>query len=185
MKGSKKILRYAGYASTVLILAVLIFSAINIVQGVQPFYAVSDNPSSMSPAMNYGDVALAYKVPFNDLHVGDIIIFKDPRGGPQTIVHRVVAIEMDASNSTYLVTKGDNGVTNPTNDPWKVTQKDYLSKAIVVVPLVGYLSPALWGSSAPVIFAIIIAIILIAYFFYPKKKKEGSEKSEESGNGGA
>ncbi len=168
-----------------LILAILIFSAINLVQGVQPFYAVSDNPSSMSPAMNYGDVALVYKVSFSDLHVGDIVVFKDPRGSSQTIVHRIIAIEKDEGNSTYLVTKGDNGVTNPTSDPWKVTQKDYLSKAIVVVPMVGYISPALWGPSLPIILPIIIAAVLLAFFLYPKREKDGSDKLRETGKGGA
>ncbi len=165
-------LKYLAYAFTLLIIGVAAFSAIEYAQGVQPFLIVSDSPSSMSPIINYGDAAMMYRVPFDSLRVGDIIAFKDPRGTPMTIIHRIVAVE-NVGGSTYLVTKGDNSATNPINDPWRVTQQDYLSKAIFVVPLVGYVSPALWGfTGAATFLPFILVLLLVIFFAFRGKKKE-------------
>jgi signal peptidase I len=181
----KRLLKYLGYAFTLLILGLIVFSAVDYAQGVQPFFTVSDSPSSMSPTINHGDAVMVYGVAFHSLHAGDIIVFKDPRGGSQTIVHRIVAVQDDGNGSTYLLTKGDNTNTNPTIDPWKVTQQYYLSKVILVVPLVGYISPALWGLSGfSAILPIAFVVILLLLFSSLRIKEENKENSQEPDDGG-
>lgn len=184
MRNPRRYLKYVGYAFTLLIIGVMAFSIVEYVQGVQPFFIVSDSPSSMSPTINYGDAVMVYRAPFNSLHAGDIIIFKDPRGNSQTIIHRIVSVEDNGSGSTYLLTKGDNNVTNSIIDPWKVTQQYYSSKVIVVIPLVGYISPALWGFSGlsaflPITFVVLLVLLISTL----SGKKESKEKSQKSGEG--
>jgi signal peptidase I len=184
---SKKVRKCANYALAILAVGIVVFSAVNLVQGVQPFYTVSDTPSSMSPTINYGDAVPVYKVPFSDLKVGDIIVFDEPQGN-RVVVHRIVAIETSENNSRYLVTKGDNNQTNPLTDPWKVTEQDYRAKVLAVAPFIGYLSPALWGSNAfLVIIPIVFAIALYYIFSNEKPKKNENEEStiEEKDKGGS
>jgi signal peptidase I len=136
--------RVAGYAVTVFLIGVAVFSVAEYAQGTQPFYVVTDSPSSMSPTINYGDLAVILRVPFSSVGPRSIIAFHDPRGDPGIIVHGVVAT-LDCGGAQCLVTKGANNATNPTIDPWNVTQSDYIGKVILVVPYLGYVSPALWG----------------------------------------
>ena len=148
MKNSKLklVAKAASYAVTILLIGVAVFALLEYATGTQPFYVVSDRPSSMSPTLNYGDVAVIYRVPFSSLGPGSIIAFHDPRGNPGVIVHRVVSV-IACDGTECLVTKGDNNVTNPTTDPWNVTQSDYIGEAVLVVPYMGYISPAFWGFS--------------------------------------
>lgn len=177
-------LKYLSYAFTALLLGLLAFSAIDYSQGTQPFFVVSDNPSSMSPTIDYGDAVMVYKVSFNSLHAGDIIVFKDPRGSDQTIVHRIASVEVNGS-SRCLLTKGDNDATNPTIDPWKVTSHFYISKVVVIVPAVGYISPSLWGTTGIIVVAAIVGGALLLLLFAPLKSEAKTEKpTQETAQGG-
>ena len=165
----KKGLKYGEYEVMASLLGLSGYVAANLAMGVQTVYVVSDYPSSMSPTINYGDIALTYRAPFSSLHVGDIIFFHDPRGSPEVIVHRIVSVGT-CGGAMCVQTKGDNSVTNPTRDPWNVTAPYYLSKVALVVPAVGYLSPALWGFGG-VLFLIPLSfvVLLVAFFAYGRK----------------
>jgi signal peptidase I len=164
---------------TVLLIAVCVFAVAEYATGTQPFYVVLDNPSSMSPTLNYGDVAMIYKAPFSSLGPGSIIAFHDPRGNPGIIVHRVVAV-MTCGGAECLVTKGDNNATNRTPDPWNVTQNDYIGQAILIIPYLGYISPALWGfngvSALLPVSTVAIAVVLISVM---QRKPEERERKEQ------
>ncbi len=170
--------RLAEYAATGFLIAVAIFAIAEYAQGTQPFYVVTDNPSSMSPTINYGDLAVIYRVSFSSVGPGSIIAFHDPRGNPGTIVHGVVAI-IDCGGNKCLVTKGDNNATNPTTDPWNVTQGDYIGEVVLVVPYLGYVSPALWGFTGLYallpISTVALAVILISVMQYRPKGKGGND----------
>jgi signal peptidase len=157
-------MKLTSYAVTIFLISVAVFALVEYATGTQPFYVVSDNPSSMSPTLNYGYVAVIYKVPFSSLGPGSIIAFHDPRGNPGIILHRVVSV-LTCDGAKCLVTKGDNNVTNPTIDPWNVTQSDYVGEAVLVVPYLGYISPALWGFSGAYalmpVSAIVAAVLLM------------------------
>jgi signal peptidase len=156
-------LRYAEYAAFVFLVGLAVYVAANLAFGVQTIYVVSDYPSSMSPTINYGDVAITYRTPFTSLHVGDIIFFHDPRGNPGVIVHRVVSVGT-CGGVMCVQTKGDNSATNPTPDPWNVTSSDYLSQVMLVVPYVGYASPALWGFGGVMVLIPLSFILLLGFF---------------------
>ena len=169
----KKGLKYIEYAATGVLMVLSVYVAVSYAFGVQTIYVVSDNPSSMSPTINYGAIVITYPTPFTSLHVGDIIVFHDPRGNPGIIVHRIVGVST-CGGAMCVQTKGDNHITNPTPDPWNVTARYYLSQVMVVVPDAGYLSPALWGfggslSVLPLSFVAILALF-VAYGLKGEKK---------------
>ncbi len=162
MKGAnRRAARWAGYAATLGLVGLVVYGAAVYALGGMPFLVVADSPSSMSSTINHGDLTVNYVVPFDDLKVGDIVAFHDPRGNPVTVVHRVVAVDTCGAQKC-LVTKGDNSATNPTPDPWRVTQADYLGKVELVIPYVGYLSPALWGSEGALMLMPLGAAALLA-----------------------
>jgi len=173
-----RITRVASYAVTIFLIGVAAFALVEYATGTQPFYVVGDNPSSMSPTLNYGDVAVIYKVPFSNLSPGSIIAFHDPRGNPGIIVHRIVSV-LSCAGTECLATKGDNNATNPTIDPWNVTQSDYIGETVLVVPYLGYVSPAFWGFSGLTelmpISVVGIAVVLIGVL--KQKPKEQGELS--------
>jgi len=172
----RRVRRYASIALTVLLIGVFAFSLVEYATGTQPFYVVSDTPSSMSPTLNYGDVAVIYRAPYSGVGPGSIIAFHDPRGDPGIIVHRVVSL-VECGGEECLVTKGDNNATNPTTDPWNVTRSDYIGEVVLVVPDVGYLSPALWGfggmSALLPVSVAFIAVALVSVMRRPSANKVG------------
>jgi signal peptidase I len=171
-------LKYTEYAAVTVLIGLSAYVAVNLALGTQTIYVVSDYPSSMSPTINYGDLALTYPTPFTSLHVGDIIFFHDPRGNPGTIVHRIVSVGT-CGGVMCVQTKGDNQVTNPTPDPWNVTAKDYLSQVELVVPAVGYLSPALWGFRGLSVLIPFSFIVLVGFFVAYGRKFASMGEVEE------
>ncbi len=86
---------------------------------------IGDAPDSLDP----GDVAIIENVPFEDIKVGDVIVFQDRvsiNNVPTNIliIHRVIEIQSDGS----LRTKGDNPLNTP--DPHPVTADSYQGKMI-------------------------------------------------------
>jgi signal peptidase I len=172
-----RILKLAGYAVTILLVGVAVFAIAEYASGTQPFYVISDNPSSMSPTINYGWVVVVYKAPFSSISAGDIIAFHDPRGNPDIIIHRVVSVT-ECGTTTCLTTKGDNNATNPTPDPWVVTGQDYVGKVVLVIPFAGYLSPALWGFKGLSVYLPISFVVLLLAFVSIARTKPGEGPSK-------
>lgn len=61
--------------------------------------------TSMLPLFHEGDIVLLYKPSPQDIHVGDVIVYKRCGGG--YIIHRVIDVVV-IGNRYYYVTKGDN-----------------------------------------------------------------------------
>lgn len=179
MKNLRGCLKYLNYGFVAVILGLLIFSVVDYAKGTPPFFVVSDSPSSMSPTMDYGDTVMVYKVSFDSLDVGDIIVFKDPRGNSQTVIHRIVAVDINGS-ARCLITKGDNDLTNPTIDPWQVTEEDYLSKVVAIIPAAGYISPALWSSGGMLLVFAIVVVVLVFLIFGPKKDEAKDSEAPQT-----
>lgn len=164
---ARRALRFAEYGVTILFVALLGFGIFGYLTGAPPFYVISDYPSSMSPTINYGGLVVIYNTPFSSLAKGDIIAFKDPTGVPITVIHRVVQVIPNCSaRSPCILTKGDNNYTNPTIDPWNVTEQNYVGREILVVPYIGYLSPSLWKGDGLLEFSPIAFIVIATGFIY-------------------
>ena len=176
---TRKVLKTAEYGAMTVLIVLAAYVTVSYAFGVQTIYVVSDNPSSMSPTMTFGDLALTYRVPFANLQAGDIVTFHDPRGNPGVIVHRIVSQGMCGGQLCFQ-TKGDNNVTNPTPDPWNLTAAYYLSKVVLVVPAIGYVSPALWGfQGLSVAFPLsFVALVVLFAAYGMKANRTGTEEKK-------
>ncbi len=84
---------------------------------------------------NKGDVIILYKP--NNIQVGDVLIFQGNR--PQPIIHRVVKVWQEDSN-TYYQTKGDhNGdsITGALGES-KISKDRLLGKGVIRLPYLGW-----------------------------------------------
>jgi signal peptidase len=87
---------------------------------------------SMAPNIPVG--ALVVTAPIGGIAaVGDVILFPHPLGRT-SVVHRVVAVEHGAMDSTY-VTKGD---ANDREDGWRISVHSASGRVIASIPLLGY-----------------------------------------------
>lgn len=80
---------------------------------------------SMEPTILTGDLILSKQIDFEDVQVGDIIVYKHTyeNGKYKAIVHRVIE-----KTDEYLVLKGDN---NASRDPWNVYPEDVRAKVVL------------------------------------------------------
>jgi signal peptidase len=110
-----------------------------------PFYVVPSE--SMVPTLNVGDVVLIRNGAgylFDDLEVGDIIVFHTNDGGGRIIVHRIVEIYSDGQTGERLIkTKGDNNPQSYENFDYPIKRQNYYGKVISVIPKIGVLSTTL------------------------------------------
>lgn len=88
-------------------------------------FAIVQTPS-MEPYIMTGDLIIFKECNFNDVKVGDYIVFTAGDGFPselkgQSIVHAVIEI-----NGGEITTQGKNTVTNPNPDSDKVTAENLL-----------------------------------------------------------
>src|SRR5712692_3980398 len=175
---AKTAVRFTKYGVSVLLFGFVAFAAVEYATGTQPIYIVSDSPSSMSPTLNYGTAVVVYRSSFANLNAGDVVVFHDPRGNPGTMIHRIVSIQICSDGQVCAVTKGDNKFTNPTADPWNVTERFYLGKVIAYLPYAGYLSPALWGFSG-ILAGFPLAVIFLSVVFVAVIRQTGNMRNEE------
>lgn len=122
-----------------------------------PFYLVSSG--SMVPALNINDVLIVRNGDsFNNLNVGDVIVFDRPAGGDKVIVHRIAEIDIDTNSHDRIIrTKGDANVGSIPGTDYPITRSDYIGKVVFVIPRAGLLI----GMLKPPFNYIIIAIIMI------------------------
>jgi signal peptidase len=137
---------------------------------LNPFYVVASG--SMIPTLNINDfVIVSHNVPFNNLKVGGIIVFKsygmDDSGRHENIVHRVAEIVTDPFNGQrIIITKGD---ANPGSIPgvdYPILQPQYIGKVVYVIPKLGVIT----GLLRPPTNYILIGIILVYLIYYLRKK---------------
>ena len=97
---------------------------------------------SMYPNIRSNDgVVIDSHFPFNNLSVGDIIVFNsydtNNTGQHIVIIHRVVQIINDEQGGRIIMTKGD---ANPDSIPgidYPVFQENYIGKVVSVIPQLG------------------------------------------------
>jgi signal peptidase I len=115
---------------TVVIFA-LVITLPYVYSGLFPyFFNIESN--SMSPAINRYDLLFAKKVSFDNLKIGDIVMYSVQRGQPM-IVHRIVNIDHDTG---LFSTKGDNNSGQMAIEKNVSSDKIYAQVA-GAIPLIG------------------------------------------------
>ena len=97
--------------------------------GIQRYLVVS---GSMEPKLYAGDIVFVNtNIDFEDVEIGDVIIFKHR---DMNIVHRVIeATTIDGQK--YLKTKGD---ANKVDDGFVATEENYCGTALFHIDKIGY-----------------------------------------------
>ena len=133
-----------------------------------PFYVVSSGSMYPELAM-YDIIVINGHVLFDEVKVGDVIVFDRPKDQAKVIVHRVVAVVDD--DPKLLRTKGDNNQASIPGTDFPITKENYLGTVTYVIPQVGFITKILQPPINYIIIAVIIGIMIIRQISKGKKKK--------------
>jgi len=142
-----------------------------------PFYVVSSG--SMYPELAMHDIiVISGHALFEDVKIGDIIVFDRPKDHDKVIVHRVVAVVDD--DPLTLRTKGDNNQNSMVGTDYPITEEEYKGTVIHVIPQVGYITKILQPPVNYIIIAVIIGIMIIRQISKNKAGKHYEQVKAES-----
>ncbi len=146
-----------------------------------PFFVVSSG--SMVPELEVYDVlvvqgntpflgfwSLPWYESFEEVKVGDVIVFNRPSGHDRVIVHRVTSIIDD--DPFTIRTKGDANPASIPGTDFPITDEEYIGQVVYVIPQVGAITQILRPPVNYVIIAIIIGIMIFKQIAKSKKEKE-------------
>ena len=132
-----------------------------------PIYVVSSG--SMYPELAMHDIiVISGHIQFEDVKIGDIIVFDRPKDHDKVIVHRVVAVVDD--NPKTLRTKGDNNQNSIVGTDYPITKEEYIGTVVHVIPQVGFITKILQPPINYIIIAVIIGVMIIRQIVKNKKK---------------
>jgi signal peptidase len=152
------------------VLAVLFVAAvillISVIMGTSPFFFVQG--ISMHPTLEDGDLIVIDRTSFDNLKIGDIIIYDKPEIYPEPVVHRIIKITINQEE--FLFTKGDN---NQFQDPLPISRNGYKAKYIGIrIPYAGFVGRALAPPVNYIIIVLLILYLIYDNFFWSGKKTE-------------
>ncbi|HJJ22555.1 MAG TPA: signal peptidase I [Nitrosopumilus sp.] len=148
----------------------IIWLGLQVVFGTQnPFYVVASG--SMIPELQVYDVLIVQgHVTFEEIEIGDIIVFNRPSDHDRVIVHRVVSI-IDEDPKT-IRTQGDANPASIPGTDFPITEEEYIGKVEYILPQVGYVTQLLKPPINYVIIAVVIGIMILKQVTNRKKEKE-------------
>ena len=142
-----------------------------------PFYVVSSGSMYPELAM-YDIIVISGHTLFEDVKIGDIIVFDRPKDHDRVIVHRVVAVVDDDPKT--LRTKGDNNQHSMVGTDYPITEKEYIGTVVHVIPQVGFITQILQPPINYIIIAVIIGVMVIRQIYKKDKKKLMEQAKAES-----
>ena len=154
----------------VAIAVIVIWIGLQAAFGTQnPFYVVASG--SMIPALEvYDIIVIQGHQPFEEVEVGDIIVFDRPSDHNRVIVHRVESILSE--DPLTIRTQGDANPSFIRGTDYPITEEEYIGKVAYVIPQVGYITQILKPPMNYIIIAIVIGIMIIKQFTGKKKEVE-------------
>ena len=134
-----------------------------------PFYVVASG--SMIPELQVYDVLIVQgHVLFEDIQIGDIIVFDRPSGHDRVIVHRVVSITDDEPKT--IRTKGDNNVASIPGTDFPITEKEYIGKVEFKIPQIGYVTQVLKPPTNYILIVLVIGFMIVKEIIKRRNVKE-------------
>ena len=154
----------------VVIAVIVIWIGLTTAFGTQnPFYVVASG--SMIPALQvYDIIVIQGHQPFEEVQVGDIIVFDRPSDHDRVIVHRVESILSE--DPLTVRTQGDANPSFIRGTDYPITEEEYIGKVAYIIPQVGYITQILKPPMNYIIIAIVIGIMIIKQFTGKKKDVE-------------
>ena len=160
-----KVISIIGIIALIYAIAMVGFNLVTTALGISATKVPTD---SMVPAIKVNSIVFTNKkVSFDELKVGDIIVYKydpvmanDYYGSEEiNIIHRIIEI-----NNKGVIVKGDN---NAYEDPYTVTADMYVSKATnVILQGAGTIFEILTGR----ILRIIAILLIVIWILFGNKK---------------
>jgi len=150
----------------------IIWLGLQIAFGTQnPFYVVASG--SMIPVLQVYDVIIIQgHVPFEEIEIGNIIVFNRPSDHDRVIVHRVISITDD--NPKTIRTQGDaNNASIPGTD-FPITEEEYIGKVEYTLPQVGYVTQLLKPPTNYIIIVIVVGVMIVKQMMQIKKDPQKS-----------
>ena len=142
-----------------------------------PFYVVSSG--SMYPELAMHDIiVISGHMLFEDVKIGDIIVFDRPKDHDRVIVHRVVAVVDDDPKT--LRTKGDNNQRSIVGTDYPITKEEYIGTVVHVIPQIGFITKMLQPPINYIIIAVIVGVMIIRQVYRKDKKKLIDQAKAES-----
>ncbi|MBT4327377.1 MAG: signal peptidase I [Candidatus Nitrosopelagicus sp.] len=141
-----------------------------------PFYIISSN--GMSPVLQvYDAIVVQGHVPFEEIEIGNIIVFNRPSDHNQVQVSRVVSVTDD--NPWTVRTQSDaNNASIPGTD-FPITEEEYIGKVEYLLPQVGYVTqlvkPPMNVISILVFFGVVFGILARKHQEYKKNQPVKSQ----------
>ena len=162
-----------GVVKDIIIVAVgvlVIWIGLQVAFGTQnPFYVVASG--SMVPVLKVYDVLIVSgHEPFEEIEVGDIIVFDRPSDHNRVIVHRVVSIISEDPKT--IRTQGDANSGSIPGTDYPISEEEYIGKVAYTLPQVGYVTQLLKPPINYVIIAVVIGIMVAKQVLKKKNEKE-------------
>ena len=134
-----------------------------------PFYVVVSG--SMIPVLQvYDIIVIQGHDPFEEVEIGDIIVFDRPSDHNRVIVHRVVSITNEDPKT--IRTQGDANPASIPGTDFPITEEEYIGKVAYIIPQLGYVTQILQPPTNYIIIAVVIGIMVIKQFTGKKKDVE-------------
>ena len=131
-----------------------------------PFYVVVSG--SMIPVLQvYDIIVIQGHDPFEEVEIGDIIVFDRPSDHNRVIVHRVVSITNE--DPKIIRTQGDANPGSIPGTDFPITEEEYIGKVAYIIPQLGYITQILQPPTNYIIIAVVIGIMIIKQFTGKKK----------------
>ncbi len=148
----------------------VIWIGLQVAFGTQnPFYVVASG--SMIPVLQVYDVLIVQgHEPFEDIEVGDIIVFNRPSDHNRVIVHRVASIIQE--DPKIIRTRGDANPASIPGTDFPITEEEYIGKVAYTLPQVGYVTQLLKPPINYVIIATVIGIMVVKQVLKKKNEKD-------------
>ena len=135
----------------------------------------------MEPTIHTGDYIMFTRVGIDDVHNGDIIIYRSEKSDI-FIVHRVIGIYPDGS----LHTKGDNNLADdkdpsPSDGYTGVSEDLYLGKVVKITHFlgIGYLLVNIRSLLLVIVVIIFVAFLVVEVIKVVKTVKNKEEKTDD------
>ena len=140
-----------------------------------PFYVVVSG--SMIPVLQvYDIIVIQGHDPFEEVEIGDIIVFDRPSDHNRVIVHRVVSITNEDPKT--IRTQGDANPGSIPGTDFPITEEEYIGKVAYIIPQLGYVTQILQPPTNYIIIAVVIGIMIIKQFTGKKKDVDGIVSKE-------
>ncbi len=194
---SRKYLSYLVYLVPIAII-LLSYAAIVVATGESEPFTIVSGPS-MRPTILPGSIEMIAKTPFDQLRVGDVIVFTpleallSPQacqsGAPPTLVtdanipcfviHRIVSITTNAQGQRILTTKGDDNsqsICGPAGSIFiidcDINSSMYVGQVILQFPIAGYVTQYPYN----VTIAAFILLALVGEVFLERRQTQNSNQ---------